>query len=89
MTDPIQAQYRARMNRLAKQIDESLNGRRKPGKKPALGFILLTAEFGKIDGGRVNYISNGERADMIAMLREYLARVEGRYVEFPAPEKPQ
>lgn len=88
MTDPIQAQYHARMNRLAKQIDEGLNGRRKLGKKPKLGFILLTAEFGKIEGGRVNYISNGERADMIAMLREYLARVEGRYVELSS-EKPQ
>lgn len=89
MTDPIQAQYRGRMNRLARQIDESLNGRRKPGKKPVLGFILLTAEFGKVDGGRVNYISNGERADMIAMLREYLARVEGRYVGTSGTERPQ
>ena len=88
MTDPIQAQYRARMNRLAKKIDESLNGRRKPGKKPVLGFILLTAEFDKIEDGRVNYISNGNQADMIAMLREYLARVEGRYAE-PSSEKPQ
>ena len=52
-------------------------------KKPKVGFILLTAEFGKIDGGRVNYISNGEREDMIAMMREYLARVEGRYSDGP------
>jgi hypothetical protein len=89
MTDPIQAQYRARMNRLAKQIDEGLNGKHRPGQARKLGFILLTAEFGKIDGGRVNYISNGERADMISMLREYLARVEGRYVEAPSSEKPQ
>ncbi|SCX89149.1 hypothetical protein [Paracoccus tibetensis] len=81
MSDPIQAQYVQRMNRLALVIDEKLNGRRKPGRPRQLAFILLTAEFGKIDGGRVNYISNGERADMIAMLREYLARVEGRYVE--------
>lgn len=81
MSDPIQEQYRQRMTRLAKQIDEGLNGRRRPGKKPVLGFILLTAEFGKIEGGRVNYISNGERADMIAMMREYLARLEGRYVD--------
>lgn len=79
MTAPIQEQYRRQMNKLARTIDEYFNGRRKPGRKPRVGFILLTAEFGKIDGGRVNYISNGERADMIAMLREYLARVEGRY----------
>lgn len=76
---PIQEQYRKQMNRLAKTIDEFFNGRRKPDRKPTVGFILLTAEFGKIEGGKVNYISNGNREDMIAMLREYLARVEGRY----------
>ena len=80
MSDPIQARYRARMNRLAAKIDHELNGRANPRQ---LGFVLLTAEFGKIEGGRVNYISNGQREDMIAMLREYLARVEGRYAEPP------
>lgn len=78
---PIQEQYRKQMNRLAKLIDEFFNGRRKPNRKPTVGFILLTAEFGKIEGGKVNYISNGNREDMIAMMREYLARVEGRYSE--------
>lgn len=78
---PIQEQYRKQMNRLAKLIDEFFNGRRKPNRKPSVGFILLTAEFGKIEGGKVNYISNGNREDMIAMMREYLARVEGRYSE--------
>jgi len=80
MADPIQSQYRARMNALAKKIDKGLNGSAKPKK---LGFVLLTAEFGRIEDGRVNYISNGQREDMIAMLREYLARVEGRYSEPP------
>jgi hypothetical protein len=68
------------MNELARFLDKVLNGNRKPKQ---IGFILLTAEFGKIEGGRVNYISNGNRADMIAMMREYLARVEGRYQEPP------
>jgi hypothetical protein len=81
MTDPIQPKFRRAMNRLAAEIDTALNGRPKPGRKRRVGFILLTAEFGQMDGGRVNYISNGQRADMIAMLREYLARVEGRYHE--------
>ncbi len=81
MPAPIQEQYRRVMNKIARAIDEALNGKRKPGRKPKVGFVLLTAEFGKIEGGRVNYISNGEREDMIAMLREYLARVEGRYSE--------
>ena len=81
MAAPIQKQYHRAMNKLARLIDETMNGKRKPGRKPTVGFVLLTAEFGKIEGGRVNYISNGERADMIAMLREYLARAEGRYSE--------
>lgn len=84
---PIQKRYHKTMNRIAKAIDEAFNGKRKPGKKPTVGFILLTAEFGKMEGGRVNYISNGERADMIAMMREYLARVEGQYQD--GPQRPQ
>lgn len=81
MTDPIQKQHRERMNDLAKAIDTVLNGPNFPGIPRKLGFVLLVAEFGQIEDGRVNYISNGERADMIAMLREYLARLEGRIVE--------
>ena len=80
MTDPIQPAYKRQMNELAHVIDLWLNGPKQPGINPNLGFILLTAEFGKIDGGRVNYISNGDRKDMIAMLKEYLARCEGRVV---------
>ncbi len=80
MPEPIQAEYRAQMNELAHAIDEWLNGPKRPGIAPKLGFILLVSEFGKIDDGRVNYISNGERKDMLAMLREYLARAEGRAV---------
>jgi hypothetical protein len=81
MTDPIQSEYYHEMNALAEGIDKIFNGPKLPGVKPKVGFILLTAEFGKIDGGRVNYISNGNREDMLSMLREYLARAEGRYQE--------
>lgn len=87
MADPISPQFRQVMNRIARQIDQELNGKPKCCRMPSVGFVLLTAEFGKIDGGRVNYISNGDRASMIAMLREYLARLEGRYVD--APEGPR
>jgi len=66
------------MNELAHAIDEWLNGPKQPGVEPELGFVLLVAKFGEIDQGRVNYISNGERESMIAMLKEYLARCEGR-----------
>lgn len=82
MADPIQQEHRASMNRLARKIDKWLNGAARPLQRK-LGFVLLVAEFGKIDDGRVNYISNGERDDMIAMLKEYLARLEGRAFDNP------
>lgn len=75
MADPIQAQYRAQMNAIAQVLDETFN------PAPAVqrvGFVLLTFEFGKTEGGRVNYISNGERQDTIAAMKEWLARAEGR-----------
>lgn len=78
MAEPIQSQYRDMMNGLAGGIDEVLNGQTRPKK---VAFVLLMAEFGKIDDGRVNYISNADRADCIAMMKEWIARAEGRYVE--------
>lgn len=67
------------LNVLAEAIDTALNG--PDPTKPQFGFALLVGEFGKFEGGMVNYVSNGDRETMTAMLREYLARVEGRYSE--------
>ena len=75
---PIPPRERASMDALANGIDMVLNGEDKPRK---IGFVLLCAEFGQIDNGRVNYISNGRRDDMIAMMKEFIARAEGRYAE--------
>ncbi len=75
---PIQPESHGVMNALAPAIDKVLNGERRPKR---FGFCLFVAEFGKIDNGRVNFISIGERADMIAMVKEWLARAEGRYSE--------
>ena len=69
------------MNGLAHGIDEILNGKRQIGIPGKVGFVLLVCEFGKIDGGRVNYLSNASRPDMMAMMREYLARADGTYHE--------
>lgn len=81
MADPIEPAFHEMMNELAAALDTLFNGPRQPGKPREVAFILLTARFGQIDNGRVNYISNGKRPEMLAMLREYLARCEGRYVE--------
>jgi hypothetical protein len=75
MKDPISAEYREMMNVLAEMIDTMFNG---PGKPPKVGFVLLTTKFGQTSGGRVNYIGNGSREDMIVMMKEYVARAEGR-----------
>lgn len=78
MVDPIQTKHRASMNAVAKALDDTFNGNTRPKR---VAFVLLLAEFGQIDGGRVNYISNAERADTIAMMKEWIARAEGRFVE--------
>lgn len=77
---PIQEEQRAVMNHLAHSLDDIFNSPPLPGlpRTKKIGFVLLTAYFGQIEDGRVNYISNGEREDMIAMMKELLARFEGQ-----------
>lgn len=77
MTDPIQAQYHGLMQGLAEGVDRILNGNKRPRET---AFVLLVAGFGQIEGGRVNYISNGSREDMIAMMKEYIARKDRKSV---------
>lgn len=48
---------------------------------PDYGFALFVFRFGQGSGHRISYISNAERADMLATLKEFIARAEGRYVE--------
>ena len=78
-TEPkVDPAYTIKMRSLAEGIDEVLNGPVRPKK---VGFALLMFEFGHVDNGRVNYISNADRADMFAAVKEWVARMEGRYVE--------
>ncbi len=78
MAEPIEREFHAVMNATAEGLDKIFNGTTRP---PKVGFVLLTFEFGRTEGGRVNYISNAERGDMIAAMKEWLARAEGRYAE--------
>jgi hypothetical protein len=76
MVDEIEHKHRAQMNALAEAVDRTLNGDVR-GKRRAVGFVLLVFPYSK--KGRCNYISNGaERADMIAMFKELIARFEGQ-----------
>jgi hypothetical protein len=73
---PIEQQYAAFMNDLAKTLDQTFNGDKK-GDDRDTGFILL--QF-PLHGhkGRCNYISNAERSDVIVLLKEQLAYFEGQ-----------
>lgn len=88
--DPIQNEKtRAQMNALANILDDHFNGERLPGlaRLRKYGFALLVFEFGEVNAGRMNWISNAERADMIVALKEMVAQLEGR--KHPKPEQPQ
>ncbi len=77
--DPISPEQKAMMNAIAKTIDAALN----PDGPKRIGFALLTYHFGEdITGtGRINYIGNGQRPDVLTALKELVARWEGRYQE--------
>lgn len=75
---PIQDKYSTLMNAFAKMLDEELN----PDSVRLNGFCLLVFPFGQANGEhRCNYVSNAIREDMIATMKEFIARNEGRYVE--------
>lgn len=66
---PIEGKHRKLMNRVARALDKRFKG---------YGFALFVFDFDRTDGGgRVNYISNGRREDMIVAVKEWIARAEG------------
>lgn len=50
---------------------------------PACGIALIVAPFGALPGARANWISNGKREDMVVLLKEVIARFEGRAHDAP------
>ena len=53
---------------------------------PKLGFMLLVFEFNKV--AEANYISNGNRQDMIETLREMAQILENKQDQKTKPEDP-
>lgn len=87
MTDqPIDPRFKSVMQSLAHELDERFNGPRLPGIPRAAknGFVLLAFEFGEPETGLVNYISNAHRADMLAAMKAFIARAEGRMIDTPS-----
>lgn len=64
------AEYVKREAAITKKMAEECKKLTSPGT----GFLVMTFDFGP--GGRMNYASNGTRADVIKMLREFLSLVE-------------
>ncbi|MGZ2449605.1 hypothetical protein ACVIRO_002359 [Rhizobium ruizarguesonis] len=63
------------MQALASGIDEILNGNGLPKKN---GFVVLVFPLDQVEGSRTNYVSNCDRRDIIAALKEVTARFEGQ-----------
>ena len=84
---PIEARFQDQMNAVARGLDEVFNGKAR-GADRTIGFVLMVYEIGK--ASRCNYISNGaDREDVVALMREMIARFEGRYVEdHRSPDRP-
>lgn len=58
-------------------LDDLVNG---PGPKKT-GMTLLMYPFGEVPDGRMNYVSNSNRKDMICALKEMIAVLEGRALQ--------
>jgi hypothetical protein len=73
------------MKAVAAGLDDVFNAGWNEGKPRRIGFALLTYEFGEpIAGtGRVNYIGNGRREDVLVAMKEVVARWEGRRPDVP------
>lgn len=81
MSAPVDEEYRESMNTLANLIDRWFNY--EPGKPKQHGFALLVFKFDDAKAGRMNWISNASREDMLSALAEMRAQLEGRAHEAP------
>lgn len=70
--DPMDEEIRRVANDIGARIGSAL--------PPNYGFALLIFGTGESEG-RMNYISNADRDEMVAALKELIARFEGRYTE--------
>lgn len=75
---PIEPDFQKTMNALARGLDEIFNGERKATERK-VGFVLLCFNMNETGEreSRCNYISNADRADIITMFKEQIARFEG------------
>lgn len=66
------------MNDIGRAIGQALKEHTAKHKE-RYGFALLMFALGEGEDHRMNYVSNCDRADMLASMKEFIARAEGRY----------
>jgi hypothetical protein len=64
---PIEERHREAMNELGHVLADIFKG---------YGFALLVFDFNQ--SGRMNYLSNAARPEMLAAMKEFIANAEGR-----------
>lgn len=75
---PIEPHLVEQMNAIASVLDRVFNGESGPR---GVGFVLLSFNFGEVEAGRINYISNAEREDVVLAMQEFIAQTLGRVNE--------
>lgn len=75
---PIPEELRVSMNAIGKVLQNILY-QDLAFSKEKYGFALFIFNFGQGDDHRISYISNAMREDMLATLKEFIAKAEGRY----------
>ena len=79
---PIQADLSELMNAVARTLDDLFNGPDCPASEKRVWFFLAAGNFGEgsdlPERNRFNYISNADKLDMRATLRDVLGGIEGR-----------
>lgn len=84
MAEPIEEKHRAFMNSIAGALDDLLNGKDCPKDQRKTGFMLFVYDFNQgPKAGRMNYISNANRMDNHAAMKEIAADMEGRVHKAP------
>jgi hypothetical protein len=86
---PIEPALRELMNDIGRRLGTALREATK-GSSERYGFALLMFGLSGDEACRMNYIANVERKDMLAAMKEFIARNEGRYEELDfTRKKPQ
>ena len=76
---PVQEEYRQSMMAVMQAVDEVFNGEAAQDGEREVGVVMLVFPYGKADGARCNFISNGaDRKDLVSLFREMAARFEGQ-----------